>query len=109
ALFTGEGLPRARDGGGGRFGPFVGRDQLAGAETGERGAERLGRTLFQVHAAGREIARRHAARAAHLASRGEHVGAAGLEQRFLGERAGGDEADDVARDERFRTAALLRL
>ena len=67
----------------------------------------LGRAFLELHPPGRDVAGGDAARAAHLAHRGQHVGPARLEQRFLGQRAGGDEADDVARDQRLRAAALL--
>ena len=48
-------------------------------------------------------------RPAHVAYGGQHVGAARFEQRFLGQRAGGDEAHDVARHQRLRGRLPSRL
>src|SRR5690606_21454247 len=109
ARLAGEIEARARDRARRSIGPILGRDELAGIEAGDRGGDLGGRAFLELHAAGRDVAGGDADEAAHFAHRGEQVGPARFEQRFLGQRAGGDEADDVARDERLRAAAFLRF
>ena len=69
--------------GGGRF-PAFGRDDLARAQSGERGREAIGATFLQLHPPGGDVARRDADTAAHLANRRQPIGAARFEQRILG-------------------------
>ena len=89
---------------------------LEKSAVGRREPREFGVDLFAPHrddfeAAGRNIGGgdRHLAFAADLRERGKAVCAAPFEQAFLGQRARGDEAHDVARDERLRSAACLGL
>ena len=101
-------LPRRRDR------QFVGA--LAEQKLRRREPREFGVDLFAAHrndleTAGRNIGcgNRHLALAADLRQCGEAVRAAPFEQAFFGECARGDEAHDVARDERLRPAARLGL
>ena len=109
AFVAGEIVARARIRLAGHTVPPLGRDQLACADPRECGSKCLGRAFLQLHPPSRDVARGQAAHPAHLAYRREHVRASRLEQRFLGQRAGGYEADDVARHQRLRSAALPRF
>jgi hypothetical protein len=55
---------------------------------------------------GRDVAGGNPGELAHRADRCQHIGAARFEQRVLGQRAGGYEADDVARHQRLGTRAF---
>jgi hypothetical protein len=85
--------------------------QLRRREPREFGIDLLAAHRDDFEASGRNIGggNRHLAVAADLRERGEAVGAAPFEQRFFGQRARGDETDDVARDKRLRSAARLGL
>ena len=93
----------------GRALPLLGRDQFACAQPRQRRRELPARRTPPAPSA-RSRCRtprcrwRRAPRTPRRA-----IGAPRLEQRFLGQRARGDETDDVARDQRFRPAALLCL
>ena len=83
--------------------------RLARVQPRQRRAKLIGRTVLQHHRAGGHIHSRNADRPAQFGQRRQHIGAARFEQGFLGEGSGRDEADDVARHQRLRSAALLRL
>ena len=85
------------------------RHQLGRAQPRECGPERFGCALFQLHPPGRNIAGRDAHAFAHRAHRRQHIGAARFEQRVFGQGSGGDEAHDIARDQRLRTGAFARF
>jgi hypothetical protein len=86
----------------------VRQQQLAGIKAGERGTEvGRGRRLDE-EIAGRDVEPSEAERAADVGQRHQIVVAARIEQRVLGDRAGGDDADHLAADDGLG-AALLRL
>jgi hypothetical protein len=81
--------------------PVIGGDHLARAHPCQRRIERIGRTLLQLHPPGRDIAGRQPHPVAHRGHGHQQIGAARFEQRFLGQRAGSDEAHDIARHQRL--------
>ncbi len=109
AAVAGEVARRARDGIARFTHPALGRHHLARPQPRQRGAEQLGRAFLQLHPPGRNVASRQADQAAHLAHRRQHIRPAWFEQRLLGQRPRRDEADDIARHQRLRPAALFGL
>ena len=107
AMIAGE-FAQGPDGGVGRgFAPFVRDDHFRSAKPCQGGPKQVGRTFLQLHPPGRNIAGGNADGAAKLAHRRQHVGPARFKQSLFGQGPRGDEADDIARDQRLRSAALF--
>ena len=87
--------------------PAIRADQFAGAQTGQRGAHAFGRAFFEFHPSGGNVAGGDPDHTAHFAGGGQHVGPARFEQGLFRQRSGGDETDDIARHQRFRSATFL--
>ena len=85
-----------------------GEEKLAGGDAGEVGAKAGEGGRHHPELAGGDVGPGEGGLVADLGEGGEEVVAAGFEERVLGQRAGGDKADDVAFDDRLG-AALLRL
>ena len=83
--------------------PVFGHHNLTRAQPRQSGVDRIRRAVFQHHAPGRNIAGRDTHRLAQGCQRHQHIGAARIEQRFLGQRARRHETDDIARHQRLRT------
>ena len=99
-----------RDPRGDVFGIFA-DEQFGRREPREFGVDLFGAHRDDLEPPGRDVGGgdRDLALAADLRERGEAIRAAPFEQRLLGQRARGDEAHDVARDEGLRPAARLGL
>eukprot|EP01136_Pigoraptor_vietnamica_P023031 Opistho-1_new@6302 len=87
----------------------VGGDDFGRIEPGECGADRVGRAFENLEPAGRDVGGGDRGFAARLADRGAPVGGAAVEQRFLGQRARCDDADDRAGDQRLGAGTFLGL
>ena len=85
---------------------ILGHHRFARAQPRQRRLERVGGAFLQFHPSGRDIAGGDPDRIAQGGQRDQEIGAARIEQRVLGQRARGDEADDVARYQRLGAAAL---
>jgi hypothetical protein len=83
-------------------------DHFRRRQAGELGVEGVGRDRAQFEAAGRDVGGGEAAKPADPRHCHQPVGRARIEQGLLGERAGGDDADDGAVDHRLGTS-LPRL
>ena len=64
---------------------------------------------LDAEVAGRDVGPGERQRSARPADGGEHAGGAGIEERVLGQRAGGDEADDLALHRALRAAFAGQL
>ena len=101
AILAAEIGARPGDHVGGGSVPVIGCDHFARAHPCQRRIERIGGALLQLHPPGRDIAGRQPHPVAHRGNRHQQIGAARFEQRFLGQRAGGDETHDIARHQRL--------
>src|SRR5206468_6991996 len=82
------------------------RDRLSRRQAGVLGGELARAAAHELEAAGGDVGRGNRPFVAGAPDRREPIGRGGLEQRLLGQCAGGDEADDCALDQRLRSARL---
>jgi hypothetical protein len=109
AAVAGKLMRLAQDGFKRRIGPAVRRHQLARPQPRQSRAHPVGCAFFQFHPARRNVAGGNADHPANLAHGGQHIGAARLQQRFLGQRARRHETHNVALDQSLGAALLLGL